>query len=119
MSSASMGVSTSTWLSFPVAVLVCVVVFFTGTVNGFIVESFDVLGRGASVVYMLTFKPLLLSLPKFDGEYNPTQFMVSAEVIRWEFLGKMFAYTAAIRSAILMLLGTWFFSNREVAKIVV
>ena len=116
---AALGVSASTWLSFPVAVLVCVVVFFTGTVNGFIMESFDVLGRGASVVYMLTFKPLLMFLPRFDGDYNPTQFMVTAEVIRWQFIGRMFAFTVAIKSAILILLGTWFFSNREIAKIVV
>ncbi len=116
---AALGVSLSTWLSFPVAVLVCMVAFVTGMMNGFIMESFDTLGAGAGFIYSLTFKPLLWLLPRFDGQYNPTNNIVGAEVIPWLLVGKTYAFMVAVKSAILTLLGIWFFSNREIAKIIV
>ena len=38
---AVLGVSLSTWLGFPVAVLCSLAFFFTGVINGFIVDVFD------------------------------------------------------------------------------
>ena len=37
---AALGVSVSTWLSFPVAVLICLAAYTSGMINGFIMESF-------------------------------------------------------------------------------
>jgi uncharacterized membrane protein len=116
---AALGISVSTWLSFPVAVLVCSVVFFVGTINGFVVESFSILGGGASVIYSLAIRPILWLLPRFDGQFNPTQFMISAKVLSWQFLGRVYVVMVLAKSLLLLLFGVWVFSNREIAKIVV
>jgi len=116
---ATLGISFSTWLSFPVAILICMVVFFVGTINGFVVESFDVLGQGASIIYSLTLRPLLWLLPRFDGEFNPTQFMISAKVLSWQFLGQVYLLMVLVKSVLLLLFGMWVFSSREIAKVVV
>jgi len=116
---AALGISVSTWLSFPVAILICTVVFFVGTINGFVLESFDYLGQGASIIYYYTLRPILWLLPRFDGEFNPTQFMISAEVLNWQFLGRVYVVTVLVKSFLLLLFGMWVFSNREIAKIVV
>lgn len=116
---AALGVSVSTWLSFPVAILICVVVFFAGTVNGFIVESISSLGREALYIYTFTIRPVLWLLPVFDGEFNPTPYMVSGEFMKWTTLGRIFAVTGFIKSAVLILVGVFIFNRREIAKITV
>ena len=73
---AALGVSASTWLSFPVAFLLTGAVFCAGLINGFIIESFGSLGSTVSIFYSLTLRPLVWLLPKLDGPHNPTQFMV-------------------------------------------
>ncbi|MHC5059730.1 MAG: hypothetical protein ACYTFK_01405 [Planctomycetota bacterium] len=116
---AALGISVSTWLSFPVAILVCTAVFFVGTINGFVVESFGMLTGEISVLYYFTLKPLLWLLPRFDGAYNPTQFMVSASILSWQFLGKIYMITVLLKSVLLFLFGVWIFSNREIGKVIV
>ena len=116
---AALGISVSTWLSFPVAILICTVVFFVGTINGFVVESFEMLGQGMSIIYYFTLRPILWLLPRFDGEFNPTQFMISAKVLSWQFLGRVYVTTVLVKSILLLLFGMWIFSNREIAKVVV
>lgn len=116
---AALGVSLSTWLSFPVAIFACLVVFFTGMVNGFIVDAIDMLGKEASVIYGLTIKPVLALLPRFDGNYNPTPQIISARLIGWGFLLKAISITAILKSALLLLLGIFVFSKREIAKVTV
>lgn len=115
----ALGVSVSTWLSFPVAILICVVVFFTGTVNGFIVEAISSLGREMGIVYSLTVRPVLWFLPRFDGDFNPTPYMVTGEFLRWSFLSRIFIITGIIKSGVLLLLGMLIFRRREIAKITV
>jgi hypothetical protein len=114
---AALGISVSTWLSFPVAIFICTMFFFIGTVNGFIVESFSVLGQAAHIIYSLTVRPVLWFLPRFDGEFNPTRFMISAKLLSWLFLVKVYAVTVFIKSVLLLLFGIWIFNNREIAKI--
>jgi len=114
---AVLGISVSTWLSFPVAILICIVVYSIGMVNGFIVDSFSYLEHGFSVtVYSLTLKPLMWFLPRFDGQFNPTQFMITAKFLNWQFLAKVYGLMVFIKAAVLLLSGVWIFSNREIAK---
>jgi len=114
----ALGVSVSTWLSFPVALLICVVVFFTGTVNGFIVDSISSVGE-IILAYKVTLGPLLWFLPKFDGEFNPTPYMVSGEFLKWSFLSRIFVITGIFKSGVLLMLGMIIFRRREIAKITV
>ena len=75
---AALGISVATWLSFPVAILLCLVVFFSASISGFIIESFDSLGGGLGSIYSFTIRPLLGLLPQFDT-LNPSTFIIRAQ----------------------------------------
>lgn len=116
---AALGVSLSTWLSFPVAIFVCIVFFFVGTFYGFIFESFGTMSLNANVVYSLTIKPLLWLIPKFDGDHNPSQFIISAKLLNTELLARIYLVTVFMKSMILLLFGMLIFRRREIARITV
>ncbi len=113
---AALGISVSTWVSFPVAMFVCVSIFLIGTVNGFIIESVDSLGKNAQIIYSLVLKPIMWLLPRFDGDFNPVHFMVSARILGWVFLAKVTVIMVFVKSSLIFLCGMWIFSNRELAK---
>ena len=114
-----LGVSVSTWLSFPVAILVCLVVFFAGLTNGFIMEAIDGLGMALGLVYSITVKPLLWLLPRFDAEYSPTGYIVDGRTLAWGFLSMTAVYTLLIKGLLMLAFGMLIFSKREIAKAVV
>ncbi|AQT68857.1 ABC-type transport system involved in multi-copper enzyme maturation, permease component [Anaerohalosphaera lusitana] len=116
---AALGVFVSTWLSFPVGVLVSVAVFFIGTFNGFMLDSFTTLSHDITAVYYSIFKGFLWLLPQFDGRFNPTEYMIGAEAISMSVLSQAMFYTVIIKAGILTLLGIVFFRLREVAKVIV
>lgn len=115
---ACLGILASTFLSFPVAILFCLVVFFTGTVSGFFLESFETLSEGLSGVYQYTFRPIIQLLPQFD-KFNPTKFLVPARLLSWFLLARVVGIMICIKAVILLLFALLIFSYREIAKIVV
>jgi len=115
---ACLGILVSTFLSFPVAVLLCLVVFFTATISGFILESFDLLSENIGSVYSYTIRPVIALLPQFD-KFNPTKFLVSAQLLSWPLLAKVVGLMVCIKAVFLFLLASLIFSFREIAKIIV
>jgi hypothetical protein len=115
----ALGVALTTWLSFPVAFFVAVVIYITGSVHGFIFEAIDDLGTQAGIVYALTVKPLLYIMPSFDGDSTPAAMILSARMISWLYIFKMFAITAVIKGGAMLGLGALIFNKREVAKVTV
>jgi len=113
-----LGVSLTTFLSFPVAILVCVSVFFVGLTNGFIMDAIGSLGATAGVVYSISIKPLLWLLPQFDGDYNPNGYIVDGRTIRWAFLATTAIVTLLVKGVLMLFVGMLIFSRREVAKTV-
>jgi hypothetical protein len=111
-----LGISLTTWLSFPVAILVCVVVFFAGLTNGFILDAISSLEATAGIIYSLTVKPMLWLLPQFDGDYNPNGYIVAGRTLRWAFLGMTTVMTLLVKGFLLLLAGMLIFNRREVAK---
>jgi hypothetical protein len=115
---AVLGVSLTTWLGFPVAILFCFVVFFTGVINGFVTNSFDYIAESLQAVYKFTLKPLIWLLPKFDENYNINKYIIDAKLI-----GNRFLLTAivslAIKSVILLFAGFIIFARRELARVIV
>jgi len=115
---ACLGILASTFLSFPVAILLCLVVFFTATVSGFCLESFDFLGENLSWVYSYTIRPVILLLPQFD-KFNPTKSLVSARLLSWSLLAKVAGLMICIKAVLLLLLAFLIFRFREIARIII
>ena len=115
---AILGVSLTTWLSFPVAILVCVFVLCVGLVNGFILDAIGSLGVTAGIVYSLTIRPLLWLLPQFDGVYSPNGYIVDGRTIQWVFLVMTATVTLFVKGLVMLFAGMLIFRCREVAKAV-
>ncbi len=115
---ACLGALAGSFLSFPVAILLCLVVFLIGTASGFVLESFGELGRNVGVIYSYTIGALVRLLPRFD-KYNPTQFLVPARLMSWGFVAHVILVMVCIKAFILLILSLIVFSFRELAKIVV
>ena len=115
---ACLGVSLSTWVGFPVAILCSFMVFFMGVINGFVVQSFDYLGQNMAIFYKYTVKPCVWLLPKFDGSYNVNRYIIDARLVRYGFLVLVVGFLL-IKSLILLLAGFLIFAKREIAKVIV
>jgi hypothetical protein len=115
---ACLGALAASFLSFPVAILFCLVIFFTGTVSGFIVESFGYMSKNISLIYSYTVQAIIQLLPQFD-QYNPTKFLVPARLMTWSFLGQVALVMVAMKAMLLLVLALIIFSFRELAKVVV
>ena len=115
---ACLGVLGATFLSFPVAILFCLVIFFTATFSGFVLESFDFLGQNVAGVYSYTVRPLIRLLPQFD-KFNPTKYLITGRLLSWSLLVKVAAVMVAVKALLLMLLSLLIFNFKEIAKITV
>jgi hypothetical protein len=115
---ACLGILASTFLSFPVALLLCLAVFFTGTISVFVIESFNYINESFRNVYFYTLRPIVQLLPQFD-KFNPTKFLVPARLLTWPLLAKVTGVMICIKSVLLLLFALLIFSYKEIAKIVV
>ncbi len=115
---ACLGTLASTFLSFPVAILLCLVLFSTSCISGFVMESFGFLSENVSVIYTYTIKWMVSLLPQFD-KYNPTRFMVPGLLLSWTVLARCGVVMVCIKSLLLLILALIIFSYREIAKIIV
>ena len=115
---ASLGILASTFLSFPVAILLSLVVFFTATFSGFCLESFDLLSENLSGLYRYTVRPVILLLPRFD-KFNPTKFLVPAQLVGWSLLTRVALSLICIKAVLLLLLALLIFSYKEIAKVII
>ncbi len=115
---ACLGILAASFLSFPVAILLCIVIFFTASFSGFCLESFDFLGEDLSVVYRYTIRPVILLLPQFD-KFNPTKYLVPGRLLSWFLLAKAGFSMICIKSVLLLVLALLIFSFREIAKIII
>ena len=115
---ACLSVLASTFVSMPVAILLCLVLFSTATISGFVIESFDSLSANMSMFYSYTIKWIIRLLPQFD-KFNPTKFLIQARLLSWSVLAQCAVFMVFIKSSILLLLAFFIFSYREIAKIIV
>jgi hypothetical protein len=124
---ACLGVLASSFLSFPVAILLCFVIFFTASFSGFVIESFGFLGENIGTVYSYSIKWLIQLLPQFD-KFNPSKFLVSANLLSWVDVAKVAVYPpwwgldgdmVCVKAVLLLLLALVIFSYREIARITV
>jgi ABC-type transport system involved in multi-copper enzyme maturation permease subunit len=116
---ACLGVLASSFLSFPVAILLCLAIFFTGTISGFVIEAFGTtLGENLSSVYSYTIIPAIKLLPQFD-KFNPSKFLVPGRLISWPLFAEAAGLMVCVKSVLLFAIGVVIFNYREIAKIIV
>jgi len=115
---ACLGVLASTFLSFPVAILFCLVLFFTASFSGFVIESFDYLSENIGVIYSYTIKWVIRLLPQFD-KFNPTKFLVPAKLLSWSLLAKCAFFMVCVKALLTLVFALVIFSYREIARITV
>ncbi len=115
---ACLGTLAASFLSFPAALLFCLVVFLTGTISGFCLESFDFMGENLSKFYTYIIRPIVQLLPQFD-KFSPTKFLVPARLLSWSLLAKVAVSLICIKAIILLLLAFLIFNFREIAKVVI
>lgn len=113
-----LGILASTFLSFPVAILLCLVLFVTASFSAFFLDSFNFLNQNVGIFYSLTLKWMIRILPEFD-KYNPSKFLISARLVSWTFLGQCIFFMVCIKSLLLLALAFLIFTYREIAKIIV
>ncbi len=115
---AMLGVSAATFLSFPSAIFVSIVLYFIGTINLFIVDSLKYFGEGVFFfIFNKVVSALIWLLPQFDGDRDPTRFLVNSELITWSFLGRVFLTIVFVKGLLLMIMGIIIFRKREIAKV--
>ncbi|MBN2182821.1 MAG: hypothetical protein JW715_12995 [Sedimentisphaerales bacterium] len=115
---ACLGILASTFVSFPVAILMCLVLFSTAAISGFVIESFDSLSSDLNIFYSYSIKWMIRFLPQFD-KFSPTEFIVSARLLSWSILARCAVSMVFIKSFILLALSFIIFRYREIAKIIV
>ncbi len=115
---ACLGMLAASFLSFPVAILFCLVIFLTGTASGFVLDSFTYMSENISRIYSYTVKGVIQLLPQFD-KYSPTKFLVPARLMTWSFLGEVALVMVLLKATLLLIFALIIFSFRELAKIVV
>jgi hypothetical protein len=115
---ACLGVLAASFLSFPVAILFCLVIFLTASFSGFVLESFSFLSANIGAVYSYSLKWLIQLLPQFD-KFNPTKFLVPARLIQWSLLAKCALFMVCVKALLVMILSLIIFGYREIAKITV
>jgi hypothetical protein len=115
---ACLGILASTFLSFPVAILLCLFLFSTASVSGFVIESFSYLSENIGIIYSYTIKWIIQLLPQFD-KFNPTKFLVPARLLSWSLLARCAGVMVCIKAFLLLVIALVIFSYREIAKIIV
>jgi hypothetical protein len=117
---AALAVFAGSFLSFPVAILLCLAVFTMANMSGFIAESFGegVVGGNVGKVYQYSLKPLILLLPQFD-KFSASRFLVPARLLSWSLLAKHGFSMLCLKALPLALLSLLIFSRREIAKVIV
>jgi len=113
-----LGVLAASFLSFPVAILFCLVVFSIGSVSGFILEAIDLMDKNIGMIYEYSIEMVVHLLPRFD-KFNPTKFLVPGRLLSWSFLGSVVLSMVCIKAFLLLILSLIIFSFRELAKIIV
>jgi len=114
-----LGISLTTWLSFPIAILVSVTVYFVGLINFFIIDAIESLSQTMTIIYAFLIKPILWFLPHFDQMYQPGWYIVDGKTLEWAFLFTTISITLCVKAMLVLLLGMLIFKRREVAKAVV
>jgi hypothetical protein len=116
---AALAVFAGSFLSFPVAILLCLSVFTMANMSGFIGESYQAVGTAQpGGLYSYFLKPLIMLLPEFD-QVSPSKFLVPARLLSWSLLAWLGFTTVCLKALPLAIMSLLIFTYREIAKVIV
>lgn len=117
---AGLGLLASSFLSFPVACLVCFVLFVIAQGRGFMTKAVVLSRSGGDD--LLTFvghyvmRAMSVVLPDF-ARSSPVDSLVDGMYISWGFFGETLIATVAFRGMIVLVLACLIFRRRELARV--
>ena len=127
---AALGLFAASFLTFPTACLMCLLVFFAGSGVGFLIDSINwtmkddasVLAHGVTRVTQPLVKTFLWAIPDFSM-YAPSDALIDGKIVAWNWniapsLGRALV-DVGLRSGLVLLTGCWVLKRREVAQVIV
>ena len=126
---AAVGVLASSFLSFPVACLMCMMVYLTAISSGFLQEAVRELAANPAAFegdlalrLAVLLKPattvFLWLVPRISA-YNPISDLVDGRLVSWAWLGQAALWLGAVQTAIAMAAACLIFRRRELAQVIV
>ncbi|MBN2130520.1 MAG: ABC transporter permease, partial [Sedimentisphaerales bacterium] len=112
---ALVGVAMGAWLSFPVAVLVVIVIFALGIASNFILTAVK-WGAGQEAASLTGM--LMQVLPRLAA-YDPVGKVDRGRLVPWELLGRQLFMLIGIKGGLVTLFGYLIFRFRELARVTV
>ncbi len=129
-----LGLAAGTYLSFPIACLLCLTVYFAAAGSEYLFESLEYYGSepGAllgllsegelyeafKVVVRLVGSGFMMLVPKF-GEYDGTALVSDGRLLSLEMLGRAVLWIGVVSTGVAAVLGWLVFRNRELAQVTV
>lgn len=144
----TLALATGSFLGFPTACLISLMVYFTAGASGFLHESLEwysnfnyqrldafgkvgwvidnfvgKLGEGEvweaiKIVIRLVGSSFMLLIPSFS-DYNPVPLVSSGRSVPYEMIGRAALWVGVVWTGVVALLGYWIFSRRELARVMV
>jgi len=127
---AALGLMAGALFSFPVATLTVFFVFVTGLLGPWFVQ---IMASGAefytkkdvpeavapylNALASFVIKVIVAVMPHF-GKFSPIGSLVNGEAITWAFVGNASTQLFFIRAGVALLIGVYFYSRRELARII-
>ncbi len=115
---AALAIFAGSFLSFPVAILLCLAVFTMANMSGYIGESYNVVGGQPNSLYSYILKPFIMLLPAFD-QLTAAEYLVPGRLLSWPVFAWHGFAVLFLKSLPLAIMSLLVFSFREIAKVIV
>lgn len=110
-----LGLAMGAWMSYPVAVLIVLIVFLMAVCSNFIL---DAMKWEAGDIQGNLIKGFMSFIPNFSA-YDPVDQIEQGKVVPWEMLAQCGLYMILIKGGLLGLFGYMIFRFRELARVIV
>jgi len=123
---AALGLCAASFLTFPTACLMCLLIFFAGSGVGYLLDAMHWVGKDPSAfvagrlvrVTGPIIKGFLRVIPDFS-RYTPSDAIVDGKLVGWDWLRSAAIHVGLLRTGAAILLGCVIITRREVAQVVV
>lgn len=110
-----LGLAMGAWLSYPVAVLMVLIIFLMGVCSNFIL---DAMKWEAGDLQGFLIRKIMGFIPNLSA-FDPVDQIETGRVVPWDLLGRCAGYMILIKGGILSLFGYVIFRFRELARVII